>query len=98
MLNVSIIYGSSKLILLNAKNTVFFNPMLSRSQEVFEDTKGVIQIRNRRTDSTMVNRTNNDPQNIHIKPKIEHTCKSKPQTIYKNRYVSVGLYYISILS
>jgi hypothetical protein len=37
-------------------------------KEEFADTKGVYR---RRTDNTMTKRTNNDPQNIHIKLKIE---------------------------
>jgi hypothetical protein len=49
------------------------NIFLSRAQEEFEDTKGVIRIciskKNRQ--QKKYKRTNNDQQNIHIKQKIE---------------------------
>jgi hypothetical protein len=41
------------------------------SQEEFEDTKGVIRIRQCNGQKNKCNRTNNDLQNINIKLKIE---------------------------
>ena len=44
-------------------------PMDNLLKEEFEDAKGVIRIR--KSKNTMVKRTNNDIQNMHIKVKIE---------------------------